>query len=90
MSAHTLTFTCDNLDSQLIQNRSTVEEPNEVYTGVNDTDLVGRFIEWNNNTEISGWGTPNARRINGTGGFMFHPGVSRNENLTVFVTELYR
>ncbi len=59
-------------------------------TGVNDTRLVGQYLEWYNQTEIEGWGTPQARMINGTGGFLFHPGVTREENLTVFVDELYR
>ena len=59
-------------------------------TGVNDTRLVGQYVEWKNQTEIAGWGTPEARMINGTGGFLFHPGVIRDENLTVFVDELYR
>lgn len=71
-------------------NRSEVEAPNRVLTGVNDTRLVGQYVEWNNQTEIKGWGTPEARMINGTGGFLFHPGVTREENLTVFVDELYR
>jgi hypothetical protein len=51
---------------------------------------VGQYLEWKNQTEIEGWGTPEARMINGTGGFLFHPGVTREENLTVFVDELYR
>ena len=59
-------------------------------TGVNDTRLVGQYVEWNNQTEIKGWGSWRARRISGTGGFLFHPGVTRHENLTVFVDELYR
>ena len=67
-----------------------MEEPNRVLTGVNDTRLVGQYVEWNNHTEMKGWGTPEARQINGTGGFLFHPGVTRDENLTVFVDELYR
>ena len=67
-----------------------MEKPNRVLTGVNDTRLVGQLLEWNNMTEIKGWGTPQARMINGTGGFLFHPGIARDENLTIFVDELYR
>ena len=67
-----------------------MEQPNRVLTGVNDTKLVGQYLEWNNHTEMKGWGTRTARMINGTGGFLFHPGVTREENLTVFVDELYR
>ena len=61
-----------------------------MFTGVNDTRLVGQYVEWNNHTEIEGWGSHWARMINGTGGFLFHPGVTRDDNLTVFVDELYR
>ncbi len=61
-----------------------------MYTGVGDVRRVGRYIEWNNQTSISGWGTPKAREISGTGGFLFYPGVTRAENLTSFISELYR
>ena len=54
---------------------------------------LGQFVVWNGNTEIyphGGWGSPYAKMINGTSGFEFHPGVSRHEDLTVFIIELYR
>ena len=61
-----------------------------MHTGKDNLDLVGQFIMWNNQTEIDGWGTKAAKEINGTGGFMFHPGVTREENLTAFISELFR
>ncbi len=73
-----------------IQKLSSEEVSNRVYTGVGNVSRVGQFIEWNGHTNISGWGTPLAREIRGTGGFLFHPGVSREENLTAFISELYR
>ena len=74
----------------VLQKLSSVEAPNRVYTGVSDVLKVGHYIEWNKQTSIAGWGTPTARKIQGTGGFMFHPGVTRTENLTSFISELYR
>ena len=67
-----------------------MESPNRVYTGANDTRRVAEFIQWDDHYNISGWGSHFAGEIRGTGGFMFHPGVTRNENLTAFINELYR
>ncbi len=67
-----------------------MEAPNRVFTGVGNISKVGEFVEWNNHTSIAGWNSTFAREIRGTGGFMFHPGVTREENLTSFISELYR
>lgn len=61
-----------------------------MYTGVGDVMKVGQFIEWKGQTNISSWNSTIAREIRGTGGFLFHPGVTREENLTSFISELYR
>ena len=45
---------------------------------------------WEGQTAIGGWGTSTAGMINGTDGTIFHPGVTVNENLTLFVTQIYR
>ena len=76
--------------SLLSQSRESTQGPNTVYTGKGNLSRVAQFIEWNGQRNISGWGTPTARMINGTGGFMFHPGVTRDENLTAFISELFR
>ena len=39
---------------------------------------------------MTNWGTPYAGMINGTEGTLFHPGVSRNDTLYVFVDQLFR
>ena len=74
----------------LSQSRESIQGPNIVYTGKGNLSRVAQFKEWNGQTNISGWGTSTARMINGTGGFMFHPGVTRDENLTAFISELFR
>ncbi len=61
-----------------------------IYTGKGNPDYTARFIMYNGLTGISGWGTPFAGMINGTEAIIFHPGVDRNDNLTLFVSELFR
>ena len=75
------------------KNRTEVETDNAVYTGKNDLSRVGEFVEWYGHEEIfehGGWGTKTAKMINGTAGFMFAPDVQRHNNLTAFISELYR
>ena len=64
-----------------------------MYTGKDDINKVAEYVEWNGNFEIyenGGWGTPTAKMINGTGGYSFHPDMSRHENVTSFISELFR
>lgn len=61
-----------------------------MYTGVDDLSKVSQYIEWNGHINMSGWGNIYAGMINGTGGYSFHPGVTRDETLLVFIDELYR
>lgn len=61
-----------------------------MHTGVDDLAKVAQYIEWNGNTSMSAWGNPYASKINGTGGYSFHPGVSKDETLYVFIDELFR
>ena len=80
-------------EHQSLQNITEVEYGNAVCTGKDDISKVGEYIEWDGDFEIfehGGWGTKTARMINGTGGFIFAPDVSRDHNLTSFITELYR
>ena len=72
------------------QSWESTEGPNIVHTGKGNLSKLAQFIEWNGRYKIAQWGTPAARMINGTGGFMFHPGVTREENLTAFISELFR
>ena len=61
-----------------------------VYTGKGDTRSTARYIMWNKQTSMTKWGTPYAGMINGTEGTLFHPGVTRNDTLYVFVDQLFR
>ena len=72
------------------QNKSEVDKLDEVYTGKGDLNRLGDYIMWKGNTIVEQWGTPWARMINGTDGTLFHPGVSSHENLTIFITEIFR
>lgn len=60
-----------------------------VYTGVDNLTLVSKYIQWNNMTSMP-WGNPYASMINGTGGYSFHPGVTRDETLMIFIDEVFR
>jgi lysosome membrane protein 2 len=76
-----------------LENVTEVEYGNQVYTGKDDLSQIGQFIEWNGNFEIykhGGWGTPAAKMLNGTAGFIFPPDVKKEHNLTAFISELYR
>ncbi|CAI8026532.1 Lysosome membrane protein 2, partial [Geodia barretti] len=76
-----------------LENVTEVEYGNQVYTGKDDISQIGQFIEWNGNFEIykhGGWGTPAAKMLNGTAGFIFPPGVKKGHNVTAFISELYR
>lgn len=61
-----------------------------VFTGKGNPANTARFIMWNKETSVANWGTPYAGMINGTEGTLFHPGVSRNDTLYVFVDQLFR
>ncbi len=56
---------------------------------MNDSSLVSKYIQWNNHTEMA-WANQFAAMINGTGGFSFHPGITREERLEVFIDEIFR
>jgi len=61
-----------------------------VRTGKYDPKLVGEFTQWNNLREIALWNSSEARKLDGTGGYVFHPNVQRHDVLRAFVAELYR
>ena len=58
--------------------------------GKYDPKLVGYYTQWNNLREIALWNSTAARRLDGTGGYMFHPNIKRGDILRAFVTELFR
>ncbi|XP_065885904.1 lysosome membrane protein 2-like [Dysidea avara] len=61
-----------------------------VRTGKYDPKLVGYYTQWNSLREIAPWNSSAARKLDGTGGYMFHPNVKHDDVLRAFVTELFR
>jgi len=74
----------------VLQNRTGFTGPNMVYTGKFDSKVTARYLMWNGQIAIDGWGTPYATMLNGTEALLFHPGVKRSDNLELFVSELFR
>ena len=64
--------------------------PTIVATGVGDLRSLNQYKMWENLTSLSKWGTPKARKLYGTDGHLFHPNISRGENLTAFIDQIYR
>ena len=61
-----------------------------MYTGKYDSRDTARYLMWNGQFLISGWGTPYATMLNGTEAILFYPRIKRDEHLEVFVSELFR
>ena len=61
-----------------------------VYTGKGSSQAIARYLMYDGKTSITGWGTPYAQMINGTEALLFHPGVTKNDTLNVYVDELFR
>jgi hypothetical protein len=64
----------------------------EINTGEADENDLGQLVSFNGRKDVpeQWWGTPWARMINGTDGNLFKPYISKEENLTVFVSDLCR
>lgn len=61
-----------------------------VHTGVQNISQANQYIMWNGNYNMSKWNNSWAAAINGTGGYAFHPQVTKEEVLYVFIDEVYR
>ena len=66
--------------------------PSIIYTGVNNIEKIGKFVQWKGNLgSVDVW--PNrmgANRINGTEGLVFHPFLNETEKLEVFSDDALR
>lgn len=66
--------------------------PSTIYTGVNNTQNIGKFLQWKGNVgSLDLW--PNgmgANDINGTEGLLFHPFLEEDEMLEVFSDDAFR
>lgn len=71
-------------------NGSTESLRSIIGTGVVNASDLNQFKMWNNLTTLDKWGTPYARRLYGTDGHLFHPNVSRSDNVTAYISQIYR
>ena len=82
-----------NIPSDLVQlqsNGSNELLPTIIATGVGDLKSLNQYIMWKNHTSMDRWGSETARRLYGTDGHLFHPNISRTENITAFIDQIYR
>ncbi|KAH7731575.1 CRE-SCAV-3 protein [Aphelenchoides avenae] len=62
----------------------------EINTGEANENDLGQLISYNGKKTVpdNWWSTPSARMINGTDGNLFKPYISKDENITVFVSDM--
>ena len=80
-------------DSNLFTNHTDVSDAlqsktSTFKTGANDLEEIGQYVEWQENTTVTVWASPET--VRGTGGTQFAPGVTPSETLVVWVSELLR
>ena len=64
----------------------------EINTGEANENDLGQIISYNGRKTVpdNWWSLPPARMINGTDGNLFKPYISKDENITVFVSDMCR
>ena len=75
---------------QLQSNGSDQLLPTVIKTGVGNLNNLNQYEMWENQTSLDRWGSDTARRLYGTDGHLFHPNISREENITAFIDQIYR
>lgn len=73
-----------------LQQNNTYDGVTSVFTGQTDISMLVHWMDWKGMTELQVWKTRYANMINGTDGSQFAPGVSTDDTLYVFVTQLCR
>lgn len=61
-----------------------------IYTGSDDIERIGQYIQWDGVTRLGIWPLEDANYINGTEGLFFHPYVTEDEVLQVFLQDTVR
>ena len=61
-----------------------------IVSGKNDSTLREMYYIWNGFTEISQWGSPTAKMINGSDATFFATSLSRNHNIEAFTDDFQR
>ena len=82
-----------NIPSDIVQlqaNGSDELLPTIIATGVGNLTNLNQYKMWENQTSLDKWGSKAARRLYGTDGHLFHPNISRTENITAFIDQIYR
>ncbi|MHA2363615.1 MAG: hypothetical protein ACXAC7_06635 [Candidatus Hodarchaeales archaeon] len=65
-----------------------LEKTSTYNTGKNDIAQIGQYVEWKENTSITMWAEDVS--IDGTDATQFAPGVSKDDVLTTYVSDLLR
>ena len=82
-----------HISSDLVQLQANGSEellPTVIATGVGNLTNLNQYKMWENQTSMDKWGSETARRLYGTDGHLFHPNISRSENITAFIDQIYR
>ena len=61
-----------------------------IYTGTSEIERIGQYIQWDGLTRLGIWPLEDANYINGTEGLFFHPFITENEVLQVFLDDAVR
>lgn len=61
-----------------------------IHTGKGDVSKFNQIISWNGNTSVHVWNSKWANMINGTDASMWHPFISREEELYMFSADICR
>lgn len=73
-----------------LQQNNTYDGVTSVFTGKTDISMLVHWMDWKGMTKLQVWKTRYANMINGTDGSQFAPGISKDDTLYVFVTQLCR
>ncbi|KAI6653529.1 Lysosome membrane protein 2-like [Oopsacas minuta] len=82
-----------NIPTDIVQLQSNGTDqllPTIISTGVGNLNNLNQYIMWENQTSLDKWGSRKARLLYGTDGHLFHPNISREENITAFIDQIYR
>lgn len=77
-----------NQTSQEMADKTTLF--NVYNTGQSDISQINSFTEWQEKTELTFWNSPEANKVQGTDATQFHPDISEDDKLIVFVENAFR
>lgn len=80
----------------LTQNQTSKEDANQKSTfdifksGKDSIENVDQYVQWQGNSTLTVWASHTANTVTGTDATQFHPGVTKTDQLVVFVTDAFR